>query len=197
MARCTTTPTCYDRDEVNVCWYPRIANQATTIGKNPAGGAVLSNINAGEVMCLQSTRNPSCSSSPGQRPQSSGGYVWAYYRNSGGSTFTGWVPAGAVGVGAGGSCNGPAFVDFTCGASPVCSGALGGSSNRNDGTVQLNRDGYIRYAMGSTAYHWVASGANVQRKCYNTNSYACVQVISNGKYCPDGIIGWIEQNALP
>lgn len=201
MARCTTTPTCYDRDEVNVCWHPRTANQATTIGKNPAGGATLASIAAGQAVCLQSTRNPksgsTCNSSPPIRPQSSGGYLWAYYRDpNGGSIYTGWVPATAIGASNGFNCDGPAHADFVCGQTAVCSGAIGGSHDRNDPATTLKRDGYIRYAMGSTAYHWIGSGANVARKCYNDDTYACVQVISQGKYCPDGIIGWIEQDAL-
>jgi len=188
---------CWDRNQVNVCWHPRQVVRNTIIGRNPAGGYELTTIPGGRMICLQSTRNPECSSSPPVRPASPQGYYWAYYRNpDNGAVYTGWVLGSDIGGGLGGPCNGPAFEDFQCGQSPVgCTHSAGGCGDRDDLTT-TNREGYIRFAPGSTAIHWVGTDANVRRTAYANNGYACVTVNSNGKFCPDGSIGWIEQSAL-
>jgi hypothetical protein len=195
------TDGCWDRYQVNICWHPRSLLQNTDIGKNPAGGNALATLPAGGVLCLQSTRNPTCSdgvvSTPGVRPQSAQYYNWAYYRDPNtGSVYTGWVLGQHIGGGVFNPCSGPALEDFTCGQPAVgCTDTAGGCGSRND-NWKTNRDGYIRYAPGSTAYHWVGSGASVVRTAYANNGYACVTVSANGKFCPDGTKGWIEQNAL-
>lgn len=197
MARCAQ-PGCWDRDQTNVCWYPRQTTVATQIGKNAAGGNVIVDVPAGANICVQSTRNPTCLSNPGMRPTSAQGYRWVYW-NAGSGTYTGWMPNAHISAHAGvAGCLGPADADYVCGTTPKGCYDTVGCSDRNDPGTTLRRDGYIRYAPTSTAYHWVGQNANVQRKGFNSanGDYACVVVVSNGKYCPDGTVGWIEQDAL-
>jgi hypothetical protein len=192
MARCAYTG-CYDRDQANVCWYPRGLVRVTTICKGPDGAGVLANPSS--PLCLQSVQNPTCLSNPGGRAASPNGYVWCYW-NNGATIYTGWVPGGDIGGAVAGGCTGPAGADFACGSTPVGCNDTVGCADRDDGW-HMFRDAYIRYAPGSTAYYWVASGANVVRKGYSANNdYACVVVTQNGKYCPDGTVGWVEQSAL-
>lgn len=195
MARCAQSG-CYDRDEVNVCWIPRLTNKNTSINKSTQGTATLASIPANTMVCLQSTRNPTCTSNPPQRPANAYGYVWAYYRDAGGSVYTGWIYSGDIGAAAGGPCSGPALADWQCGGTPVGCTDTVGCADRND-SFTVSVDSYLRYAPGSTAWQWVGKDAGVNRKGYSTASgYACVVVTSNPKYCDAGVVGWIEQGNL-
>lgn len=206
--RCGLTG-CYDVNEVEVCWRRYVTNKATALRYGPSFGAAVvpqqmqcvgtGQLAAGETVCLQSTRNPTCDASPPLRPQDNG-FVWAYENDC---KISGWVPAADVDPQGGTPCCGPAGQDFPCGlpnemrcmrSDPCHPEPSGGAAGRS-GCARVNaRELTLRYAPQSTAFRYVLRDDIVRRRCGHSSGYHCVEVLDSDT--AQGAIGWVNATSL-
>lgn len=200
-ARCGISG-CWDRDEVEVCWESFIAVRATALRYGPSFAAPLrpnGGLDAGNGVCLQSTRNPSCIVDPPLRP-SENGFVWGYKRAG---SFAGWVPAGDLAADTSAPpCCGPAGADFPCGIDFVdsncrraCGGDLTGDVGSRSGRRTVTaQDLTMRYAPQSTQFRWLLNGDVVELRCF-AGGYFCVEAV-NCDWVPTGTRGWAIATAF-
>lgn len=195
---------CWDQNEVDICWRRYVTNKATALRYGPSlstdvvpqqmtcvGTGALA---AGETVCLQSTRNPTCLESPPLRPAENG-FVWAYENDC---KISGWIPAADVAPQAGTPCCGPAAQDFPCGvpAEPRCEQAEechpepSGTASSRSGCARVNaRELTLRYAPQSTAFRYLLDGDIVRRRCGHSSGYHCVDVLESNT--AQGARGWV------
>lgn len=194
---------CWDRNEVEVCWRRYVTNKATALRYGPSFNTAVvpqqgqcvgtGQLAAGETVCLQSTRNPTCDASPPLRPQDNG-FVWAYENDC---MISGWLPAADVQPQSGTGCCGPAGQDFPCGVpndprcqiSEPCHPPFSGDASGRTGCARVtSRELTLRYAPQSTAFRYLLNGDIVRRQCGHSTGYHCVDVLQSAT--AQGARGW-------
>jgi hypothetical protein len=197
----------YGTDRVDVAYEPWRAIRPTALRIGPSPDAPIVPTDAGRPVQLdegqhlarQSTRNPRALDAPPLRP-AVGGYVWGYAMSPV-AHKSGWMALDDLEPD-------PEFEDQACGPAGAdfdrrdpdsCGGHGDGSPlsgvRAASGTAAITaQDAYLRYAPQSTAFRYLVRGDQV-RRLVRHSGYVGVEV-RTARWSPRGGRGWVIASAV-
>jgi hypothetical protein len=200
----------FQHPDVNIGWFPFRATRDTTIRTIPGAGNVISPVEAGQGLGVQSVRNPRHESQIERRQAERAGdgtlWLWCYRRQG---SKTGWICIDDIEADSDPHkppLKGPAGLDFEVGRtapghkSPSgCGDDIRDRSRKERTRVVKAQDVYLRYSPRGTGKHYLHRGDKVLLiLASGPHGFVFVDVLTSTEGSPaqPGTRGWLSAAAL-